>query len=151
MESGIRFALGKKKQKGMMGIKQLLFVFSVFFFLKGHAQSGDLPGYRIEQLENIAEKNNAEPNDDSYELDLDRIRKHPLNLNTVGEEELLELHILQPLQVKNFLSYRKLLGALVSIREVQAIPGWDIETIHKMLPYITVRQDESVYSALKDR
>jgi hypothetical protein len=135
----------------MIILKTRLFVFGIFFFLKGYGQSGDLPEYRTGQLESIAEKNNKEPDDDSYELELDQIRRHPLNLNIVTEEELLTLHILQPLQVRNFMAYRKLLGPLVSVREIQAIPGWDIETIHKMLPYITVRQDESMYSALEER
>ena len=49
------------------------------------------------------------------ELDLEQFRRHPLNLNSASEEDLMQLHILYPLQIRNFLSYRKILGALLSI------------------------------------
>jgi hypothetical protein len=37
------------------------------------------------------------------------------------------------------------------MHELQAVPGWDLETIRKLIPYIRVGRDESVYSALKER
>ena len=99
----------------------------------------------------MAEKNNSEPEDDSYELDLDYFIRHPLNLNTASEDDLIQLHMLEVLQVKNFISYRNLLGPLLNIYELQSVPGWDMETIHKLLPYIKIGRDESLYSALKER
>jgi len=123
----------------------------LIFFMKGRAQSAEIPEYRKEQLEIQAEKKDAEPEDDSYELDLEQFSKHPLNLNAASEEELMELHLLDALQIRNFMAYRKLLGALLSIHELQAVPGWNIETIRKLLPYILIGRDESVYSALRER
>ena len=115
------------------------------------AQEENPPEKITLQLEAQAERNDAEPEDDSYELDLDEFRRHPLNLNSASEQDLTRLRLLTVLQTKNFISYRELLGALLSIHECQAIPGWDLETIHRILPYILVGRDESVYSALKER
>jgi Helix-hairpin-helix motif len=115
------------------------------------AQVNETIDYRTRQLEAIAERDETEPEDDSYELDLDYFSKHPLNLNKATEEELIQLHMLSVLQVKNFLSYRKLLGSLLSIHELQAVPGWDVETIQRLLIFVRVAHDESAYSALKER
>jgi Helix-hairpin-helix motif len=144
--------LGKQKEKGMMNMKKSLILFLYLIFYDGlKAQTIEMPESRIRQLEAMAEKTETEPKDDSYELDLDYFSRHPLNMNTAREEELNQLQLLELLQIKNFISYRKLLGPLISIHELQAVPGWDIETIYKLLPYIMVGRDESVYSALRDR
>jgi hypothetical protein len=115
------------------------------------SQTTDMPGYNAEQLEEMAEKNGAEPVDDSYLVDLEQFSRHPLNMNAVSEEDLMQLHIPGVLQIRNFLSYRKMLGPLLSIYELQAIPGWDVETIRKMLPYVLVKQNESLYVSLRER
>ena len=126
------------------------FLFLVFS-LNGKSQTTDMPGYQAEQLEQMAEKNDAEPVDDSYLVDLEQFRRHPLNMNSVSEEELMQLQIPGVLQIRNFLLYRKMLGPLLSIYELQAIPGWDVETIRKMLPYVSVEQNESLYISLRER
>ena len=135
-------------------MKQRLFLFVfliLVFLLTAVAQDGSLPPYMTTQLEAQAEKNGMEPEDDTYQLDLDQFSKHPLNMNTVSEDELVELHFLTPVQVRNFMSYRKLLGPLLTVRELQAVPGWDVGTIRELLPYITVSSDESIYSSLRER
>lgn len=136
----------------MVTIRNPLFVFLFIIFCGTlRAQNNETSNSRTTQLEAIAEKNNSEPEDDSYELDLDYFIRHPLNLNSASEDDLIQLHILEVLQVKNFISYRNLLGSFLSIYELQSVPGWDMETIHKLLPYIKIGRDESLYSALKER
>ena len=104
-----------------------------------------------QQLENLAEKDNAEPEDDSYLQQLDYYRKHPLFVNESGAEELAELKILSGLQIRNFLIYRKLLGKLINVYELQAVPGWDIITIQKLLPFIIVSNDKTVFENIRAR
>ena len=134
-----------KKRKSLL----LFLPCMISFFVRGPAQ--DLPEFRKEQLENMAEKNDAEPTDDSFEMDLTEFARHPVNLNTVSADDLMQLHMLNVLQIRNFISYRKLLGPLLSVHELQAVPGWDLETIRVLIPYIRIGQDESVYSALRER
>ncbi len=129
-----------------------LFVFLLLcLHVTGLGQDGHIDEYQTGQLETIAEKKNADPEDDSFETDREFYSKHPLNLNTAVAEDLLQLHMLQTLQVSNFIMYRKLLGPLLTVHELQAVPGWDPETIRRLLPYIRVGRDESVYSALGER
>jgi len=105
-----------------------------------------------EQLENIAENyEDAEITDDSWMQQMAYFKKHQLDLNKVTETELTELQLLTPLQISQLLQYRKLAGNLISIYELQAVPGWDIPLIQKILPYITINNDEPLYKTLVNR
>lgn len=104
----------------------------------------DVPATTQQQLENNANAEHGETEDDSYLQELEQFRKHPIDINTAGENELRELKIITDLQISNLLSYRNLLGKFISIYELQAVPAWDISTIKKVLPYITISPGESV-------
>jgi hypothetical protein len=131
--------------------KSLLLILPVMFGISVRGTGQDMPEFRKEQLEIMTEKNDAEPTDDSYEMDLAEFARHPLNLNTASADDLIQLHLLNILQIRNFISYRKLLGLLLSVHELQAVPGWDLATIRRLIPYIRVGREESVYSALRER
>ncbi len=91
-----------------------------------------------QQLENMAEAEEGESEDDSYLQQLSDLKKRPLNLNLATESELKTFFFLKPLQIQNLLLYRQLLGKMIDLYELQAVPGWDLETIQKMRPFITV-------------
>ena len=55
------------------------------------------------------------------------------------------------MQVQSLLLYRQLLGKLIDIYELQAVPGWDIETIQKLRPFITVSNAVTVAEDLGKR
>ncbi len=54
-------------------------------------------------------------------------------------------------QVLSLLEYRKRVGPLISLMELQAVPLWDIQTIKKMIPYLTIAQEELWSPAWKQR
>jgi hypothetical protein len=118
--------------------KRIFILVILFFFSALTCFSQDIPAETEQQLENIAEINQNETTDDSYLQQLIYFKKHPLNLNTADVSELRELIFLTDLQIENFISYRTLLGKLISIYELQAVPSWDITTIKKILPYVSV-------------
>ena len=89
-----------------------------------------------QQIENITEVNESETEDDSYIQSLRHYQRNKLNLNTASETELKEFSFISPLQIANFLNYRRLFGKFISIYELQAIPTWDNELIQKMLPFL---------------
>jgi hypothetical protein len=70
---------------------------------------------------------------------LDGYARRPLDLNRATAEELNSLFLLSPLQTERILAYRDRLEKFISIYELQAIPGLDLETIRSILPYVTVR------------
>lgn len=67
-----------------------------------------------------------------------QLLSHPINLNKASEEELRFLNLLSPSQIKNFLDYRRENQNLLSIYELQAIPEFDLQTIHKLVPFVKV-------------
>jgi hypothetical protein len=97
-----------------------------------------------QQLENQAERQEGITEDDTQWQQLEYLQKHPLNLNEANEDALKELHLLTDIQISNFLSYRKLLGPLMNVYELQAIPGWDIITIKQLLPFVTVNNQNTI-------
>lgn len=92
-----------------------------------------------QQLENQTEADESETEDDTYLQVLNELRRNPINLNTASEDDLKDLRFLTALQIENLVRYRKIFGYFLSIYELQAVPTWDIETIQKVLPYVTVK------------
>lgn len=64
--------------------------------------------------------------------------EQPLSINQANRNELQELQLLTTLQVDALLNYRKEFGELVNIYELQAIPNFDIPTIRRLEPFITL-------------
>ncbi|MCU0357753.1 MAG: helix-hairpin-helix domain-containing protein [Cyclobacteriaceae bacterium] len=76
--------------------------------------------------------------EDLYENVLQLLAK-PLNVNQATQEELRFLNILSEEQLQNLLRYRMEYGDLVSIYELQAVPGFDLKTIYRIVPYLIVQ------------
>jgi Helix-hairpin-helix motif len=105
-----------------------------------------------QQVENLTENNeDTETEDDSYLQQMEQYIKNPLNLNYADETALKELKVLSPLQISSLMAYRNLLGRFISIYELQAVPGWDIETIQKIRLYITVAEAADIAASIAER
>ncbi len=105
-----------------------------------------------QQLENVTENNeDMETEDDSYLQQMIQFIKNPIALNDADVADLNQLRILTPIQIQGFLLYRKLVGKLIDVYELQAVPGWDIATIQKIRPYISVSMQTSAATTLKAR
>jgi hypothetical protein len=124
---------------------------SLLALFPGRALAQDIPSVTEQQLENTAEVELIEREDDSYIQQLEYFKRHPLNLNDVDANPLKELMFLTDLQIHNLISYRNLLGKLISIYELQAVPAWDIATIKKALPYVTIGNAATVIEDLRRR
>ncbi|MFN7116415.1 MAG: ComEA family DNA-binding protein, partial [Saprospiraceae bacterium] len=70
---------------------------------------------------------------------LEDFRNDPINLNKANEAILRDLGLLSDAQILDLLAYRQLAGDLISIYELQAIPSFDLPTIRRILPFVTVR------------
>ncbi len=67
--------------------------------------------------------------------------KKKLDINKASAEDLSDLLVLNELQIQTLLRYRQELGNLLSLHELQAVPGFDLETIRNLLPFVTVKSD----------
>ena len=118
----------------------IIILFSSFGTLK--AQSTQME--RQEQFETLVEQlfplqDEDLPYEDLYES-LFQYFIQPLDLNRASVEELQSLLLLTESQVQSFFRHIERNGKLLSIYEMQAIPGWDLRTINRLLPFITVTE-----------
>lgn len=77
---------------------------------------------------------------------LESYRSRPLNINTAKEVDLKELGLLSDLQIISLINYRKVAGDLISIYELQSIPGFDINTIRRIVPFVTIDSNLDDYN-----
>ncbi|MBA3675353.1 MAG: helix-hairpin-helix domain-containing protein [Chitinophagaceae bacterium] len=135
-------------------IKVLFVCFLLQYFYSAKAQETPTtpPIISEQQLENLTENSeDVETEDDSYLQEMQHFLDDPVNLNNANESDLKELKILTALQIQNLISYRNLFGNFINIYELQAIPGWNVSMIRKILPYITVTDKESLLTSLSNR
>ena len=95
-------------------------------------------------IESIAE--NLADDFDLSELQ-DRLtyyRKRPINLNNTNPEELKTLFFLSPIQISNIFNHIKTNGKFIDVLELQSVPDFDIETINRLLPFVTLNQQDLV-------
>ncbi len=104
----------------------------VFMVLACHAQEEEWHSENLEsQLEQQLMREESIPEDDQQWQDAEHYRRVPLRLNMATAADLQSLQLLHPWQIRSLLLYRKTFGKLLSIYELQAVPGWDHETILK--------------------
>lgn len=95
--------------------------------------------YQIESyIENIGEEVDFDFNT-LYET-LNTLLQKPLNLNRADEYDLENLGLLSDLQINSLLNYRADKGDLLAVYELQAVPNFDLPTIYRILPFITVNR-----------
>ena len=113
----------------------------------------EIPSANAEQQLEAATENNddVETEDDSFVQQRQHFLNDPINLNSTDGTELKELNILSPLQIQSFIAYRNLFGNFVDIYELQAVPGLNISTIKRLLPYVTVKSFDTNISSFKNR
>lgn len=107
------------------------------------ARAQDFPR-RAPDLDRLAQELFAEiqsdqvPYEDLYETLL-QYYQTPLNLNTASREELRALLLLSETQITGLLKHREATGPLLSLYELQAVPGFDLRSIYRVAPFVTVQ------------
>ncbi|MDF2158162.1 helix-hairpin-helix domain-containing protein [Algoriphagus sp. CAU 1675] len=103
------------------------------------AQSPPIPEINQEELiERLFPIQDEEMDYESvYEMLL-QLYLNPININFADSETLQSTYLLSPTQINNLIQYRQVNGPLISLYELQAIPGFDLETIEKLLPFVII-------------
>lgn len=65
-------------------------------------------------------------------------QRKPIDLNRTTMEQLKSLFFLSPLQISNLLGYRNTNGKFSNVLELQAIDGFDVVTIQRLLPFVRI-------------
>ena len=116
----------------------------------GRQAEPELNAIAESQLEGHAAHTENTPEDDGHWQQLQGYTRRKINLNTADAAVLRSLGLLSSAQVRQFLLYRQQMGKLVSIYELQAIPGWDEPLIRSLLPYVRAGNDLEPQYTLKD-
>jgi hypothetical protein len=107
-----------------------------------NAQQMDLTEELVEQLSgDMPESIPESVFSDEYLIEEIRIK----NLNKVSRSALDKIPWLTPLHVENLLDYIDRSGPLVSIYELQAVPGWDLSTVRMTAAVAEVPETGAYY------
>ncbi|MFC5410149.1 ComEA family DNA-binding protein [Larkinella bovis] len=71
---------------------------------------------------------------------------NPLDLNTLTCDELSATYLLTERQLNDFFQYRRDVGPFLSVYELQAIPDFDLPTIRRLLPFVTIDTQNRSFS-----
>ena len=105
---------------------------------------------REQQIENETASNEfAEAEVEDERSDLSWFKQHRVNINTVTAEFLVNNFEVPLNAAVQLLQYRKLLGDLIDVHELQAVPGWDKELISRLIPYIKIGGEENHFTKLR--
>jgi len=100
-------------------------------------------------LELLAEENEEIVNNDTYFEQLIDFYDNKIHINKSDDEDFLKLSqmgLITEIQVNNLLDYGENVGEIINKYELQAIPGWDLVTIKKALPFLKVTGDLKDYN-----
>jgi hypothetical protein len=79
---------------------------------------------------------------------LTQLYANPLDLNVATRDELEATYLLTQRQLTNLATYRAEFGDLLSVYELQAIPEFDVATIRRLLPFVTITTNRGLFGAL---
>lgn len=113
---------------------------------KGTAQIGREENWEEFLLEKLLEISMNDELEDAVSIDfsdylerLSSIHARPYDLNAVSSEELRLLGFLSPLVIGNIIEHRRMAGRFISVHELQAIKGMDLETAQFLSYFVFVR------------
>lgn len=134
----------------------LLFIFAFLTFNSWGQKNNDYPDVDIILIEDLLQGNeDIDASDLVFVFEsLQGFARSPLNLNTATISDLEDLFLLNQLQIQEFFIYKRKVGKLISIYELQAIPAFDLKTIRAIAPFVKVSGEEdyqkSIGSMLKE-
>lgn len=80
-----------------------------------------------------------------------QLYQNPIHINKADLEILQATYLLSPQQILSLANYRQTYGDLISLYELQAIPDWDLKTIERLLPFVTLEESNQVSKPFLNR
>lgn len=93
---------------------------------------------------NVLEDNLPEVNEAEFSDELEPLLTRPVDINTAGLEELLEIPFLNYQDAKSIIEYRNKSGRFFSVNELRQIKEFSISFINNILPYVTISNPEVI-------
>ncbi len=114
--------------------------------IQAYAQHDPLKQVAVEKLvDDIFSIQDLDLNYEELYENLLQMLANPVDLNRATADELRSLWVLRESQITSFLAYRDEYGPLVSVYELQSIPDFDTETLHRLMPLVRVDDASAVF------
>lgn len=89
-----------------------------------------------DQLENIAQTTDLNLDYSDLIEEYLYYSKEPININGPDNRRLIEMNLINEVQLRNLNNYILKYGELFSVYELKSIPGFDVQTIKNIFPFI---------------
>lgn len=108
---------------------------------------------RFEQAMERSATGDADREEDDHgrALEADRILHGRYPVNSVDPDRLAEWVGLTPMQARQFRVYRDRFGPFIDLMELQAVPGWDLETVRRAIPWLRLGLEPRLMPLLRER
>src|SRR5436190_1377895 len=125
-------------------MRTLLILFFIVRFFCLHGQDYPRKDINLEKLaDEIFPLQDLDLNYEDFYENLAQLLSNPIDLNSASREELRSLFVLSEENINAFLHYREANGKLLSVYELQAVPGWDRAVFNLAIPFLTVRDAQT--------
>lgn len=91
-------------------------------------------------VEDLSSKSESEEDYSQLIEDLLAISQDPISINLATADDLKKLFFLSDFQISSLIEYRDSTGSILSIYELQTIPGFDIIDIRRVEPFVKIEQ-----------
>lgn len=118
------------------------FLLWILFSAASEHSFGQVPPRPTIDLEDFADRIFSFPEENIdyeslYEV-LFQLYLNPIDINKADKELFQGSYLLNEDQINSLIAYRNLFGELISLYELQAVPGFDVQTIDRIIPFITL-------------
>ncbi len=108
--------------------------------LVGQETQTDVQQIIAEIVEDLTAKADDEQDYTQLIEDLIILAENPININAAKTDDLKKLIFLSDFQINSLIDFRDSTGTILSIYELQTIPGFDIIDIQRLTPFIKAEQ-----------
>lgn len=130
-----------------MNLKSAIISIFITFFalakptlLVGQDTQTDVQHIIAEIVEDLTAKADDEQDYTQLIEDLMSLSENPININVATTDDLKKFIFLNDFQITSLIDFRDSTGTILSIYELQTIPGFDIIDIQRLTPFIKVEQ-----------
>lgn len=118
------------------------FLVSLMMIAVCFAQTSEEIGFEEQLLEQLMEELPSDMDVSEVLENSRQIISRPIDLNKATEADFSALLFLNPIQIQNILQHRELSGAYVSVLELQAVDGMDLNTAKMLQRFVQVKNQK---------
>ncbi|WP_028295578.1 helix-hairpin-helix domain-containing protein [Olivibacter sitiensis] len=125
-----------------MAFRRCLAVMSILLtmhvFGQSEGEAGDMEVLLEQLMEEMAEQFGEDFDYSELTERLHHYLKNPIDLNRTDGRDLQALGFVSAWQIRNLLAHRRESGDFISVYELQAVEGMDMNTLRFLLPFVAV-------------